>query len=306
MSAEQDAGRMPDFLVIGAMKGGSTSLFRMLAQHPQIFMCEPKEPGFFSRPERFARGFGWYAAQFAGARPGQLAGEASTCYSRAPHFSDVPALVAQHLPHVKLVYQLRHPVERAYSHYRHLMEERIAQGTGPVVSLRTALDEVPEILDASRYAMQLERYLAHFARDRIHVMTLDDLRAKPAETWVALQCFLGVAVVQDLDADALRVDNEYEAKVARDGMRGIIRRLRGLPGWQVAKRLLPKPLRGGVRGWLMRPDVALRWQRGRVAKHRSHLSPLDPETRAVMVGALADDSKALEALLGRSLPDWRR
>ncbi len=305
MSEAAGAGRMPDFLVIGAMKGGSTTLFRMLAQHPQIFMCEPKEPGFFSRPERYARGLAWYAAQFAGAKPGQLAGEASTCYSRAPHFSDVPALVAQQLPHVKLVYQLRHPVERAYSHYRHVMEERFARGTGPVLSLRDALEEIPEILDASRYAMQLQRYLAHFPRERIHVMTLDDLRAQPAETWRALQRFLGVTV-QDLDAEALRVDNEYGTKVARGGMRRIIRRIRALPGWQLAKRLLPKSLRGGVRGWLLRPDVALRWQRARVETHRGQLSPLDPETRASMRDALASDLAALETLLGRSLPEWRR
>jgi hypothetical protein len=305
VSAEQGGGRMPDFLVIGAMKGGSTTLFRLLAQHPQIFMCEPKEPGFFSRPERYARGLAWYASLFAAAKPGQLAGEASTCYSRAPHFSDVPALAAKHLPDVKLVYQLRHPVERAYSHFRHLMEERFARNTGPVIPLRTALQEIPEILDASRYAMQIERYLAHFPRERLHVLTLDDLRAHPAETWRALQRFLG-ASVQDLDAGALGVDNEYGTKVARGGMRSIIRRIRALPGWQLAKRLLPKPLRGGVRGWLLRPDVARRFQRARVAEHREQLAPLDSETRELMLAALADDLAALEPLLGRALPDWRR
>ncbi len=305
MSAPPGAGRMPDFLVIGAMKGGSTTLFRMLAEHPQIYMCEPKEPGFFSRPERFARGLDWYASLFAGAGPGQLAGEASTCYSRWPHFGDVPGLVAKHLPDAKLVYLLRHPVERAYSHYRHLMEERYARGSGPVIELRAALDEIPEILDASRYALQIEQYLAHFPRERLHVLTLDALRARPAETWRELQLFLGVEV-RESSAGAVRVDNEYGTKVARGGMRGIIRRIREMPGWRGIKQVLPPAWRIGTRRWLLRPEVARRFQRGRVEAHREQLAPLDSETRAFMQRELEEATRALESLLGRALPEWRR
>jgi len=298
------SGRLPDFLVIGAMKGGSTTLWGMLARHPQLFMCEPKEPQFFSRPERWPGGLPAYRALFAGAGPGQLAGEASTCYSRWPHFGDVAGRIAETLPNVKLIYQLRHPVERAHSHYRHAMEERSARGTGPVISFAAALRELPEIVDASRYHAQLAQYLARFPRERIHVLTLDDLRAEPERVWSELQKFLGVSEIS-VDGE-LPVDNPSGTKVARGGMRRAIRRVKRLPGWTALKQLLPRAARRGVRGWLLRPDIARRFQIGQVREHQANVSPLDADARRELLDRLENETRELERWLGRALPEWRR
>jgi hypothetical protein len=298
------AGRLPDFIVIGAMKSGSTTLWGLLGRHPQIFMCEPKEPQFFSRDERFERGMDAYRALFAGAGADQIAGEASTCYSRWPHYGDVAGRIARALPDVKLVYQLRHPVDRAYSHYRHLMEERAARGSQPVISFAAALDEIPEIIDASRYRMQLAQYLAHFARERIHVLTLDDLRANPASTWRALQRFLGVGELAG--EAAIPVDNPSGTKIARGEMRRLIRHVRALPAWAAVKRLIPRNARHGVRAWLLRPDVARRFQRSRMREHQEDVSALDADTRHALLSRLEDSTRELEEWFERPLPEWRR
>jgi hypothetical protein len=303
VSAGTPGGRLPDFLVIGAMKGGSTTLWGLLARHPQIFMCEPKEPQFFSNPDRPGRDLAWYRALFAGARPDQLAGEASTCYSRWPHHGDVAARIAARLPRVKLVYQLRHPIDRAYSHYRHLMEERVAKGIGPTIAFADAVIELPEILDASRYLVQIEQYLAHFPREQLHVLTLEDLRARRQETWRGLQAFLGVSPL-DLASDPLPVDNPSGTKVARSGMRRIIRRVRALPGWAAVKRLVPAALRREGRTYLLRPDVARRLQGARVREYAHEILPLDPALRRLLAERLEEPTRALERFLGRELPEW--
>jgi len=304
VSASPARGRLPDFLVIGAMKGGSTTLWGMLARHPQLFMCEPKEPQFFSRPERWPGGLPEYQALFAGAAPEQLVGEASTCYSRWPHYGDVAGRIADVLPNAKLIYQLRHPVERAYSHYRHAMEERVARATGPVISFADALSEIPEILDASRYRTQLAQFLARFPRERIHVLTLDELRAEPERSWSELQKFLGVS---ELDVEGgLPVDNPSGTKVARGGMRRVIRRVKRLPGWRALKQLVPRGARRGVRGWLLRPEIARRFQRARMREHSESVEPLEADLRRQLTERLESETRALEEFLGRSLPEWRR
>ena len=78
--------RMPDFLIIGAMKCATTSLHDQLAAQPGLFMSEPKEPFFFSNDEVYARGIDWYAGLFAGAAAGDLCGESSTHYTKLPSY----------------------------------------------------------------------------------------------------------------------------------------------------------------------------------------------------------------------------
>jgi hypothetical protein len=299
------AGRLPDFLLIGAMKAGSTTLWNLLSQHPGIFLCTPKEPQFFSRDERYAEGLGAYARRFAGARPEQRAGEASTCYSRWPHYGDVPARIAQALPNAKLVYLLRHPVERAYSHYGHRMEERAVRGSGPLLSFEQALREIPEIADASDYWTQIQRFLAHYDRGALHVLTLDDLRGRPEPTWQALTRFLGVEPLP-VPREQIDVANASGSRVARGALRRLLQRARSAPGLAALIDRVPQSARRSARGWIDRPELARVLMRGRVRQHRAQLSPLTPEARAALLARLDASTRALEEFLGRDLSEWRR
>ena len=105
-----------DFIIIGAQKAGTTSLFRYLNEHPNIYMPPGKENPFFSDNETFARGWAWYINEYYNEAPAERVwGKATPPYMTYP---GVPGRIRRILPDVKLIALLRNPLERAYSHYR--------------------------------------------------------------------------------------------------------------------------------------------------------------------------------------------
>lgn len=226
---------LPSFLVIGAMKAGTTSLHRYLRAHPQVFMPEEKELDFFVAERHWSRGRDWYEAQFAGAEGAAAVGEASPTYTMYPWFSGVADRVAELLPQVQLVYCVRHPVERMRSHYLHELEkgrERAPIGRALLANRR--------YLDASRYAMQLEQYLARIPRERIQVITAEQLRDDRAATVGRVLAFLGV----DLEyPDSPVLDREFHRTSDKRLRRPLVEAALRMPGTRAAARLAPRPVR---------------------------------------------------------------
>ena len=183
--------RLPDFLIIGAMKAGTTTLHEYLSRHPQIFMSVTKEIQFFSQPAKYNLVLINYSHNFEAAGPSQIAGESSTCYSRYPFYGDVPSLVKKDLPDVKLIYIMRNPSERVYSHYVHNMERRVRKGEA-VAPLFEMINSDPEIIAASQYDLQVEQWRKHFDRAQIHLCILEDLIANPTFVLSAIAEFIGV------------------------------------------------------------------------------------------------------------------
>ena len=184
MSTAQD---LPTFIVIGAMKAGTTSLFHYLRHHDDIFMSRIKELDFFVTEGNWSRGFEWYRRQFSGGDGFRARGEASTLYSKWPEYDGVPERIARALPGVSLVYVVRDPIVRMRSHYQH----RVMTGaeTAPP---EVALIENPSYLACSQYAMQLGRYLEHFPREQVLIVTSEALRADRRPTVQRVYDFLGV------------------------------------------------------------------------------------------------------------------
>lgn len=293
------SGRNPDFMLIGAMKSGTTTLHAHLSRHPQLYLCRPKEPGFFSRDERYARGIDSYRALFAPATPEQRCGEASTCYTRWPHYADVAPRIAEHVPDARFLFIMRDPVARAYSHYRHLCEEWAAAGK-ELPGFAEALELAPEIVDASLYRAQLERFLPHFPRERFHLLTLEELKQRPSEVLAAVEDFLGVPHA-DLVGDSQTRRNEAGTAIARKTMRKRLTRWRRLPGLSLAIDCVPPALRARARAALQ--GSASRWlARDAVEDLGRRIGPLDPESRAMLRERFAAPDRELEALLGRPLP----
>lgn len=196
---------LPDFLVIGAQKAGTTALYAYLRWHPQITGPFWKEVSFFDR--HWAKGEFWYRGQFPLRREGRLVGEASPSYVFHPL---APERVRSLVPAVKLIALLREPAARAYSHYQH----EVALGREPL-SFEDALaaederlrGEVDRLRSDPRafsrawwdhtyvsrglYAEQLERWLALFPRAQLLVVTTEQLGARPAETYANVLQFLG-------------------------------------------------------------------------------------------------------------------
>ncbi|HVX68364.1 MAG TPA: sulfotransferase [Mycobacteriales bacterium] len=179
--------RLPDFFVIGAQKAGTSTLHRLLRQHPEVYMCDPKEPDFFAADQEWARGAEWYAALFAAAGDAVAVGEASTTYAMYPHYGEVVHRLTAAVAEPRLVYILREPLARMRSAYRH----GLAGGT-ETRPIGEALTADPRYLLTSSYALQLERWLRRVPRERILLLSLEQLRDTPEAVMSRLFGFLGI------------------------------------------------------------------------------------------------------------------
>ncbi len=180
--------RLPDFIIIGAMKSGTSSLYQWLAEQPEFSLPTVKEPHFFSRQEAWQRGLGWYGSLFDDDRR-QLVGEASTTYTNPDHAAVAAARMAAVVPDVRLVYVLRHPLERLRSHYRHMVVHGASKGT----FLEVLADPESPLLRRSLYFTCLAPYIEAFPRDQICVVRFEDLVSDQARAWPVVLGHLGVA-----------------------------------------------------------------------------------------------------------------
>lgn len=166
---------LPDFVVIGAMKAGTTSLFRYLRTHPGVFMPWRKELDFFSNDANWKRGLAWYEQQFDDAAPGQRIGEASPNYSKRHLWPETAARLTGALPGARIIYLVRDPIVRLQSMYL----DMLSYG-GESRSIGAAVASDPDYILTSSYGMQIEPYVERLGRDRVLVETSERLRADPA------------------------------------------------------------------------------------------------------------------------------
>jgi hypothetical protein len=159
--------RVPDFIVAGVRKCGTTWLDQCLREHPGIYLpAMTKEIFYFDR--YFSRGAEWYANYFADARAGQICGEVSPTYFVSP---EAPDRIVGAAPQVKLVFVFREPVARVVSLYHHLR----AKGD-TALSLSDAVEELPELLEEGFYARHLAHFRAVFPHGNLLPMLVDDLQ----------------------------------------------------------------------------------------------------------------------------------
>lgn len=187
---------LPNLIVIGAMKCGTTALHGYLDAHPDIAMAGRKEMNFFVGPDAahgdgwhagtWHRGLGWYASHFGDA---PVRGEASPAYTSPRHAELAAARMASVVPGASLVLLARDPVDRAVSQYTHHHDE----GTETRPMAEALLDPESQYVGRGRYFARLEPYLSHFDSERVAVVLAEDLRARRRETLASLFRFAGVA-----------------------------------------------------------------------------------------------------------------
>lgn len=183
--------RLPEFLVIGAMKAGTSSLHRYLDQHPEIFVTRRKEINFFN--SGYKSGLNAYSVHFAEAGD-RIAGESSVNYLKAHKWPGTAERVYATLPNVRLICVLRDPVDRILSHYLHNVHNGREKRR-----ISDAIAEDGNLVLSSRYAYQLDQYLANYDRDHVGVIATDDLQCKPQRTLETIFRFLGVAESVQVD-----------------------------------------------------------------------------------------------------------
>jgi hypothetical protein len=277
--------RLPDFLIIGAMKSGTTTLYNDLLLNPRIFMPVDKEPhNLTSDAVLTPEGRAAYAALFAPARPDQLCGEASTGYTKRPTFEGVaPRARALLGPSLKLVYVVREPVSRAISHHYHDFSWNAIHGDAD-----RALRESPEFTDYSRYAYQLEPWLDTFGQNNVLVIIFEEYVKDRRGTVERVSRFLGVEPALDA-IDAEKVHNKGDRRPVHKGVLTLINQ-----SW-VYRRVLRHLIPVWFRHFLYRTVFP---------KAPDRPAPPTDQTVQQMRATLDPDAARLAELLGRTGPIW--
>ncbi len=277
--------RMPDFLIIGAMKSGTTTLYRDLLASPEVFFPTRKEPNNLCDDAVLTdAGREEYAALFRGATDEQRMGEASTAYTKLPTYPGVPGRAKKLLPDTaRFIYVVREPISRILSHHFHEFSwERMPNGIGE------ALDAHPELTAYSKYAMQVEPWLETFGRERLMVMQFEDFVRDRRESATRLSEFLGLAPFADrIDLEA--VHNRGERRALHKGVLTTINQSTAYR--RVLRNLIPD----GLRQWCYRT-----W----FPKGPEKPKGPTPDLLDRMIEAVAPDCERLKDLLGPDAPSW--
>jgi hypothetical protein len=274
---------LPTFVVIGCMKGGTTSVAEYLGAHPDVFMATPKELNFFSN--HWERGPRWYEGFFEAAGRARARGEASPRYSRSPRYGEVPRRMAALIPDVRIVYLLRDPIQRIRSAYAHWYFQGVEHR-----SLEIAVRDRPEYIDDSRYAFQIERYLEYFDRRQLLVLHSDSLRTRRAETMRQIFEFVGVDDFIDLP----NIEIEFNVASHRiQHLRAGVALRNALETLHV-RRLIPPTIRAAARHAVIERPF------------RGPDTSMSPELEAEILAELEPDLVRLRTLLGADFDLWDR
>ena len=271
-------GRLPDFLIIGAMRSGTTSLYRYLGAHPEVFLT-PKELQFFT--EHYDKGIDWYRARFAAAGVARVLGEATADYMAR---RSAMTRIAETVPDAKLIATLRNPVDRAWSHYGLLVTRGREQRSFPAA----IADELTRIsrdgveasgvfyLSHGLYDVHIERCLEFFPRSQLHVSIFERMKAQPTSVYKALCAYLGV-------------NDTYIPSKLGEAVNPYVT-FRSLRVRELTQRLPP--------------------QAGRVVARlntRRNVAPpqLDPATRDTLIDFYAPHIRRVEELIGEPVAEWQ-
>jgi len=279
---------LPNFIVAGAKKAATTSLYEYLNQHPQVYMSPIKETKFFAyepnNPDHVnadhhkfpIRTLADYTALFAAAGAARAIGEASPIYVSSLH---AVQQIAQRLPHVKLIFSLRNPIDRAYSAY----VMRVRGGYEPR-SVEDAFQEDLDLLKDKTYYKQLLPWYEHFDRKQIKIVLFEDIKQDSVRVTQALYDFIGVDATFVPDTSRQHMIGGLPKSRLRQNVINFLRRYRFL------RFYLPKTVRSQF------TDYA----RANLTK----APELPLEITQLLADAYREDLPLLEQLIERDLSLW--
>ncbi|MEM7756848.1 MAG: sulfotransferase [Cyanobacteria bacterium P01_A01_bin.40] len=295
---------MPNFLIVGAAKAGTTSLYSYLKQHPQIYMSPVKETNFFAFEGAelnflggisqgyladFKTNIDDYRAQFQGVNNEIAIGEASPSYLYLPK---AVARIKYYIPEVKIIVILRNPIERAYSHFLHHLRDRLVDYRDFEQALDAEAQAIADnwwwdyhYIQVGLYYQQLKRYFANFKQEQIKVWLYEDLTSNP------------LALIQDI-CQFLGVERQFAPDMAA--------RLNatGVPRYRTLDALIKEPnliktVYQLLPAKLRQPITAQINQRNPLKK-----PPLLPHIRQHLLGLYREDILQLQQLIQRDLSGW--
>ncbi len=276
---------LPDFLVIGAMRSGTTWLDGVLRSHPDIYLPERrKEVNFFYR--YYDRGIDWYQKFFpSSVQASQYSriGEVTPAYL---YSTEAPIRIKEYIPHCQFIVILRNPADRAYSHYGLKLKN-----SAEPRSFQEVLCQEQELFFRGLYGQHIKNYLQHFSLEKFLILLYEDVIKNPEYALSKISDFLSVK--PNLFARSM-----------------INKRANTSGRFHLAKTRI---LAGKFRDFLRKKDLDWVWN---VAKSSGieqifftkgeALPPIEPGVRAELLTKYESDIAVLEELIGRDLEIWRK
>ena len=270
---------MPDFVIVGAPRSGTTSLARYLGAHPAIFMAAAKELRFFNK--NFSKGIEWYASHFSAAEDGQMCAEATPTY-----MSDKLALerMATMIPEARVILILREPAMRAWSDYWMQRERRsekrpfdeVFQTELRLLTEQGADVEGAKYLGRSLYAHHVGQILCWYPREQLHVMVMERMTREPEREYRSVCRFLGI-------------DDSFQPSILGMTINPYVQFL-SLTVRRWSKQVPNQTIRRVVARMNTRRDV--------------DYPDMDDSLKATLSDFFIPHNRALEKLLGSPIPEW--
>ena len=279
--------QLPNFIIIGGLKCGTTSIHHYLGLHPQIQMSKPKELNFFVEELNWDLGLDWYASRFDDRF--KVRGESSPHYTNLPRYEGVAERIHTHCPDARLLYMVRDPIKRILSHWVH------ASGAGYETRDMAAVlsDPDTQYVNRSKYWMQLQPYLELFDRGQIEIITQEELQAERDATMRKAYSFLGVSD----DFTSEQFDREWEKSSAKGGDKyQLMEKLIKLPGFRSFDRnfdRLPESMRWIVEKVVHDPD-----------KPAAPKPRIPDDLFETLRGHFGEDVAGLQKFAGREFAGW--
>ena len=276
---------IPNLFIIGAMKSGTTSLHEYLNKHPEIFMSDIKEPGYFAEcVNYYPKDYEWYMSLFSGVTDEIIVGESSTHYTKLPFCDGVVQKLWEYNPNARLIYIMRHPVKRAISHYWHGVKYGDEHR-----DILTAIIKNHEYIAFSDYAYQLQPYIERFGNEKILTLTFEELISNPKITLKYVFDWLGVSSKYSIDNIQHKYNALPESFKKVKGL-GVLYKFRKTTFWNAVAPLVPKNIKSAA-AKLTQEDTTRSLEK-------------EEEVTKILEDIFIEKVKNLQTLLNKRFDEW--
>jgi len=275
---------LPTFVVIGAAKCATTSVCDLLGAHPDVFMCEPKEPHYFAieDPDEFRAQRKWYESLFAGAGGAAAVGEGSVSFTHPDLYQIAGRRLRRLIPDCQLIYMVRHPIDAMESGWKMLRHERVVRG-----SINDVLHESPNLAEWGHYWTYLSFYRTLFSDEQILVVFFEDFVADPWCELTRIAVHIGVdPSYSPPDADKPRNSAACYGRIGPVSLHTLARAVDCVPALEKLKGLVPRSLR---RTLTTQEKFEVEW---------------DPDVRAQIAASFRPGAGKLLSYCGKPLDFW--
>jgi len=293
--------KIANVFIIGAAKSGTSHLCALLNRHSQICVNKSKEPCFFAYDSEYQKGLEYYSDGFSEATDEhKVLIDGSTPYSRCTVFPNVPERIFKAVPDAKFVYVMRHPIDRAFSHYTHRWMKEVHPGESFSETFEEYVEHDRMCIDDSLYKLQVEQYLEYFPIDRFLFLLTEDLNPNWEETLKKICDHIGIDYepIENEQSNKSNVASDFRSVQARNT---ITSKLKAIPGVSLLASIMPRSFRQWIYSQGLRKLNLYKKELSRFTP-----KPMRPETRQRLANHFEESITWVEQTLNKDLSAWRK